>query len=83
MENVWRHDEGLGELVYDLGRGCEYRVELADCGEGLAVLDWILQVSHKAWANDQVLADLVRGLDRILDPQRTMCGGAMRAGRRT
>ena len=38
-----------------------------------AVLDWIAQISQKAWATPKVVGDLVRLLDALLDLQANYC----------
>ena len=50
-----------------------YRVDLERCQTSAQVLDWIMQVAGKAWANDHVIADMVRAIDKYANPQRNMC----------
>jgi hypothetical protein len=40
-----------------------------------AVLDAIMQVAGKSWADDARLAGLVHALDDILHPQANLCSG--------
>lgn len=54
-----------------------YYIDLERCRTSAAVLDWICQVAGKQWATNDVLADLVRALDDLLQPQATMCSGGM------
>jgi hypothetical protein len=68
--NGWRLD-GL-ELVYG---NDVYPVDLEACTSSAGVLDIIIQVAHKTWANDACLAGLVRALDDILQPQARLCSG--------
>jgi PleD family two-component response regulator len=37
------------------------------------VLDWIMQVAKKSWADDEILASLVQALGYVLRPQATLC----------
>jgi len=37
-----------------------YEVDLEQCLDGAQVLDWILQVAGKQWADDATVAGLVR-----------------------
>jgi hypothetical protein len=37
------------------------------------VLDWIIQVAEKTWADDATVAGLVRALDDVLHPQAHLC----------
>ena len=38
-------------------------------------LDAIMQVAGKSWADDRVLAGLIRALDDVLYPQANLCSG--------
>jgi hypothetical protein len=60
------------ELFDDAGHW-RYEVDLERCESNSAVLDWIIQVAGKAWANAACLAGLVHALDDVLDPQATLC----------
>lgn len=51
----------------------EYEVDLDDCTSSAEVLDWICQVSSKEWADDAVVAGLVRALADVLEPQANLC----------
>lgn len=50
-----------------------YEVDLERCLTSAEVLDWICQVAGKGYADDAVLAGLVRALDDILHPQAFLC----------
>ena len=50
-----------------------YYVKLKECDTSAGMLDWIMQVSGKSWADDHVLASLVRELNRLLNPQGNLC----------
>jgi len=59
--------------------GCRYEIDLERCLTSAEVLDWLCQIAKKAWATDAILADLVRALNAVLDPQSNLCpGGAPR-----
>lgn len=59
------------ELRLDGGR--RYAISLVRCRTPAEVLDWICQVAKKNWADDAVLAGLVRALNDILNPQANLC----------
>ena len=42
-----------------------YGIDLRSCKDAPNILDWILQLSHKAWISGQDLGDLVRQFDHI------------------
>lgn len=50
-----------------------YYIELERCGTSAQVLDWIVQISKKTWADDKCVANLVRILDDVLDLQANYC----------
>jgi hypothetical protein len=52
-----------------------YEIYLDECNSCAQILDWIIQVSQKTWATNDVIGELVRGLDDILDIQGNFCGG--------
>lgn len=54
-----------------------YWFELSRLDSSTAVLDFIAQVSGKAWATNADVGALVRCLDELLRLQKTMCGGGM------
>lgn len=49
-----------------------YEIDLERCRSGDEVLNWICQIHEKIWADNDVLADLVRALDRCLNLQRNV-----------
>lgn len=54
-----------------------YEIDLERCTSSAEVLDWIIQVSKKTWANDAILSGLVRRLDECLDLQGNVCGNGI------
>lgn len=50
----------------------EYEIDLERCLSSQRVLDSICQIHHKIWADNDVLANLVRALDRCLNLQRNV-----------
>ncbi|MFH1629661.1 MAG: hypothetical protein ABIE47_13180 [Pseudomonadota bacterium] len=50
-----------------------YQVDLERCNTSAEVLDWIIQISKKTWATDEILSDLVRQLDQCLHLQKNLC----------
>ena len=69
--NVWSYDPQAGLLSYD-----GYNVNLNRMADAEAVLDWIVQVSQKAWATRRVTADLVFALNAILHIQSNYVTGS-------
>ena len=46
-----------------------YYVDLEECATSAQVLDWIMHISEKTWATNNVLAGLVRDLRLYLGPE--------------
>lgn len=70
----WRYNpSNLCLELYDDRDEVEYQVDLERCTTSAQTLDWICQVAEKTWADDAVIAGLVRGLDDLLHPQATLC----------
>ncbi len=68
-------------LTLSYGRPQErYYVKLRECDTSAGMLDWIMQVAGKNWANDQVLASLVRDLNTLLNPQGNLCSWGTQRG---
>jgi hypothetical protein len=77
----WRFNPDVLCLeLYDEHDNVEYQVDLERCTTSAATLDWICQVKLKSWADDEVIAGLVRGLDDLLHPQQTLCGQGIERG---
>lgn len=64
----WTLDPELLTLDHPL-----YQIDLETCTSSAEVLDWIMQVGHKVFADDATLAGLVRALNDCLRPQATLC----------
>ena len=60
-------------LRYRISPGGDYEVDLEDMDCSAAVLDWIVQVSKKSWADRALVGELVESIDEILDLQGTYC----------
>jgi hypothetical protein len=54
-----------------------YEIDLDTCTTSAEVLDWLCQVAGKVWADDAVLAGLVRAIDDVLHPQAHLCSGGI------
>jgi len=67
----WRLRPRFGDLFC---KRYYYSISLDSCLGAAQILDWIAQISHKSWATDAILADLVRALDEIIDLQGNACG---------
>jgi hypothetical protein len=70
-------------VLWTVAPGYRYEVDLEECTTSAQVLDWVCQVAGKTWADNPVLAGLVRALDDVLAPQvhRCSCGRSTRLGR--
>lgn len=81
----WRLNTRTVELVYETSTHprIRYAVDLERCRTSAEMLDWIMQVSGKLWADDAVLAGLVHALNGLLNPQGNLCpGGSSRQMKR-
>jgi len=58
-------------------KGTDYEVYLDECNNSAQILDWIIQVSQKSWATNDVIGELVRALDDILNIQGHFCGSGI------
>ena len=58
-------------------KGTDYEIDLEACNNSAQILDWIIQVSQKTWATNDVIGEFVRALDDILDIQGHFCGGGL------
>ena len=55
---------------------CEdYEIDLERIDTSGEMLDFIMQIARKSWATDEVLANLVRALNDIVEPQAHLCSG--------
>ena len=50
-----------------------YEIDLERCNNSAEVLDWIIQVSKKTWADNDLVGELVKWIDFVLHPQETTC----------
>lgn len=66
----WTVDSDHYTLDFD---GDRYWFRLDDCVSSAEVLDKIMQIAGKRWADDACLAGLVRALNEILRPQANLC----------
>jgi hypothetical protein len=65
---IWEYKQNETLTCYN------YEVDLDRMKSSAAVLDWIIQVSHKSWVTENDLADLVYAIDDILKLQQNYCG---------
>ena len=66
---------GIWEYLKNETLTCsKYEVDLDRMKTSAAVLDWIIQLSHKSWVTKKDLADLVYAIDDILRLQQNYCG---------
>ena len=69
---IWRLEKYNWTLVHT-GEGKGYEIDLEKMNTTGQMLDWIFQMSKKAWVTRQDIGDLVKALDDIFDPQRNLC----------
>lgn len=67
----WRLD--LESLVLYSVRPCHYEVDLERCLTSAEVLDRMAQVAQKSWADNALIAGLIRALCDVLHPQVNLC----------
>jgi hypothetical protein len=67
----WRL-EGL-ELLFPAYTGGCYPIDVQRFTSSAQMLDMIMQIAHKTWADDECLAGLVRALNELLQPQAHLC----------
>ena len=65
--SLWAYQES--NLTLNLTVAPHYYIDLERCNSSAQILDWIIQVSKKPWATDEILSALVRALDGYLDIQ--------------
>lgn len=70
---IWELDKNNHTLYCSEDGRRFYGVTLEHCNSGAAIADWIFQVSKKSWCANELLGELVRELNRILDPQKNFC----------
>lgn len=58
-----------------------YCIPLAECQTSAQVLDWIMQIAKKKWADDRILARFVRAIDFYVNPQATLCSMGVEKGK--
>lgn len=57
-----------------------YPIDIDRCTTSAELLDWLMQVAKKTWANDATLAGLCRAFNDVLRPQATLCSGGVEVG---
>lgn len=67
-------------LTWTQDRPRTYTIELQECKTSAELLDWIFQISRKPWISGKQLADMLRALQVILDPQATLCSCGIEHG---
>jgi hypothetical protein len=69
-------------LQYAVKPSYDYDLDLCCFTSSAAMLDMIMQVASKTWANNDCIAGLVRALQDVLYPQGGLCncGGDHRLG---
>ncbi len=80
-KSPWRFNRKTQTLQLFGPRGNRrYCVGLRSCRTSAGVLDWIMQIAKKPWADDPILAGLVRDMNRLLNPQANLCSCGIEKG---
>lgn len=66
----WTVNESKLTLDHDDG----YQIDLEEMTCSAEMLDWIFQINAKPWATVDDLGQLIKALNTIFRPQRTLCG---------
>ncbi len=72
----WRFNRRALVLTHDQG----YEIDIEECRTSAQVLDKIIQVTAKTWADDATIADLCRAIRFVLDPQANLCSCGVERG---
>lgn len=77
----WRLDTRTW-VLYPV-RPYRYEVDLEQCLTSAQVLDRVMQIAAKTWADDELIGGLIRALGDVLRPQVNLCsfGASRRIGR--
>jgi hypothetical protein len=70
---MWR-GRGRDRYLRYLGH---YEIDLELIWNSAALLDWIFQIRGKGWATSSVQRDLLNAFHDVLDPQASLCSGAI------
>lgn len=76
--SAWHYD--VKGRVFDMKVFPRYPIPLERCLSAPEVLDWIMQVAGKSWANERLISDLVLTLRFYLQPQATLCSFGVDTG---
>lgn len=63
-------------LVYT-GPPAKYEIDLEIINSSSEMLDWIMQIAAKRWATPVIVGDLVKALNEIFLPQKSLCPGGV------
>ena len=79
--NCWRYNARRHVLQFrERPNERFYEVALNSITTSASALDWIVQISQKAWATPKVVGDLVRRMDAILNLQGNYCSAGIERG---
>ena len=67
---MWKFEKNL---TLNLTEQPGYQIDLERCNSSAQILDWIIQVSKKTWAGNEIVGSLVKHLDRCLHIQGNIC----------
>ena len=71
----WRY--GPYHLEYYRDGKREYEIDLLQCDNGNAILDWMFQVLGKDWCDAECFYGLAKAIGVLLSPQSNFVGGCL------
>jgi hypothetical protein len=74
IRNSGFHPEWNSDREWNCDRGQDaYYIDLKHCLSSAEVLDWIFQISNKAWATPTVIRGMIHALNVAIEPQHNLC----------
>lgn len=72
---VWEFDREHLTLTCLPRHARGYWIALSKIRTSAQMLDWIMQIHSKRWANARILTALLDAFDQLFQPQATLCSG--------
>jgi hypothetical protein len=73
----WHYNAENNALDYIIDGAVRYYIDLDRMATSAQCLDWIFQVAFKTWMTDHDRTCLLAAIDKKVDPQSRLCGGAI------
>ncbi len=70
---IYARKRPKGDESYRPNPDFNYCVYIDEMSNSAKTLDWIMQVANKMWATSEVVGDLVKAINDILQPQANLC----------